>query len=71
MWEKEVSTSSTKKQTLNYKEQTDGYWRGGRGEEWIKQVMGIEQDLYCDEHQVQYGSVESLYPTLETNITLC
>jgi len=32
-------------------------------------VMGIKE-CTCDEHQVMYGSVESLYYTPETNITL-
>ena len=32
----------TKKQTLNYREQTDGYQRGG-GEKGVKEVMMIEE----------------------------
>ena len=48
------------KQTLNYREQTEGYQReGGLGGERVKQVMGIKEGP-CDEHQVMYGSVESL-----------
>ena len=39
---------------------------GGMG----KQVMRIKVGT-CDEHWVLYGSVESLYCTPETNITLC
>ena len=26
----------TKKQTLNYREQTDGYWKGGEQRGWAK-----------------------------------
>ena len=37
---------------------------GGRMGEVIKECTG-------DEHQALYGSVESLYCTPETNITLC
>lgn len=60
----------TKKQTLN-KEQSDGT----RGEvdggcvKTGKQVLGIEE-YTCDEHRVMYGIVESVYYTLETNITI-
>ena len=50
----------TKKQTLNYREQTDGYQLmatdGG-----MKQVMGIKEFTCHDEHWVIYGSVEVLY----------
>ena len=35
----------------------------------MKQVMGIKEGI-CDEHQVMYGRVESLYCTPETNITV-
>ena len=54
-----------KKQTLNYKEQTDGYQREGH-ERRVKQVMGIKEGT-CNEHEVMF---ESLYDTPETNITL-
>ena len=33
-------------------------------------VMGIKEGTCCDEHQVSYGRVESLYCTPETIITL-
>ena len=33
-------------------------------------MMGIKECTCCDEHQVLYGSVELLYCTPETNITL-
>ena len=32
--------------------------------------MGIKECTYQDEHRIVYRSVESLYCTLETNITL-
>ena len=35
----------------------------------MKQVIRIKE-CACDEHWVMYGIVESLYSTLETNITL-
>ena len=57
----------TKKQTLNYRKQTD-VWGGEAGWEWVKQVMGIKE-CTCDEQQVMYGRVESLSCTPETNIT--
>ena len=56
----------TKKQTLNCREQTDGYQRGSR---WGKQVMEIKQYTY-DECRVMYRIDESLYCTPETNITV-
>ena len=56
----------TKKQIFNYTEQTDGYQKRVG---WVKQVIGIKV-CTCDEHQVLYGRVESLYCTLETNIML-
>ena len=37
---------------------------------WGKQVMGMKEGTCGDEHQVLCGSVESLYCTPETNITL-
>ena len=59
----------TKKQTLTYREQCDGYQRGGSGG-WVKWMKGIKECTCCDEHLVFYGSVESLICTLETSITL-
>ena len=41
-------------------------WGGGR----VKFVMGIKECTYCDEHWVFCGSVDSVYHTLETNLTL-
>ena len=41
----------TKKQTLNYREQTDSCQRGGWQGDWVKQVMGIKECTWCDEHQ--------------------
>jgi len=35
----------TKKQTLDYREQTDGYQRGGGWGVWLKQVKGIKSTL--------------------------
>ena len=37
---------------------------------WVEKVIRIKE-CTCDEHQVLYISVESLYCTPETNITLC
>jgi len=51
----------TKEQTLNCREQTDGYQRGNRG----------RGECTCEEHQVLCGNVQSLYCTPETNITPC
>ena len=45
---------------------TEGRWVGG----WIEQMMGTKECTYCDEHQVLYGHVESVYCTSEPNITL-
>ena len=58
----------TKKQTLNYRKQTDA-WGGEAGWEWVKQVMRIKE-CTCDEQQVMYGRVESLSCTPEANIIL-
>ena len=59
----------TKKQTLNYREQSDGYQRGGQ---WGRRnwVMGMKEGTCPHEQWVIYGSVESLYCTPKTNITL-
>ena len=59
----------TKKQTLNYRELMIIRGEvGGRGG-WIKQLIGMKEGT-CDEHWVLYGSVESLYWTPETNLTV-
>lgn len=42
-------------------------WQGG----FLKQMMGIKEDTYHDEHRVMYKITASLYHTWETNITLC
>jgi len=55
--------------SLYYREQTDGY-RGEAGGGWVKYVMGIKECPFCNEHQVLYASVESLYCIPEINITL-
>ena len=39
-------------------------------EEIINQKGFYKEDTCCDEHQLLYGSVESLYCTPETNVTL-
>ena len=44
--------------------------KGKVGGGWVKQAIGIKQGT-GDEHQVLYGSVESVYCTPETTITLC
>ena len=62
---------TSKKQTLNYRGQTDGHHGGRWVEGWVKQVMGIKESTCRDEHWVMYASVESLYCPPETNITLC
>lgn len=67
-WAKEKWERDTKKQILNYREQTDGCQRvagWGMGE-------GGDRDYEhtYDEHWVMYRNVESLYCTTETNITL-
>ena len=54
----------TIKQTLKYREQTEG---GGQGE-CTKYVVGIKEGT-CDEHWVFYVSDESLN-SMETNITI-
>ena len=56
------------KQTLNYTEETEGYWRGGGLWGCVKWVMGIKEDT-CDEHCVLYVSDESLNSTPEAGIT--
>ena len=37
-------------------------------EGWVEKVMRIKEGTCCDEHQVMYGIVESLYCTPETNL---
>ena len=44
--------------------------RGEAGTGWVKQVIGIKECTCGGEHRVLYVNVESLYWTLETNITL-
>ena len=44
--------------------------RGEVGRGWTKQVTGIKEGTCHDEHQVLYGSAESLHHTPETNTTL-
>ena len=61
---KRESEWETKNQTLNYREQTGGYQRGG---EW---GMGIKEDTCRDEHWVVHRISELLYGTPETNLTL-
>ena len=59
----------TKKQTLNCKEQTDGYQRGGEWGGMSKKVIGIKEGT-CDEHRMLHGSVKLLYCTPEASIVL-
>ena len=58
-----------KKKTLNYRDEIDGYQKGGGQGRRIKQVIVIKDSTCCDE-LILYGTVESLYCTPETNITL-
>ena len=58
-------------ETLKYREQTEGCWRGAGLGGWTKWVMGIKQDTCWDENWVLYVSDESLNFTPETNIILC
>ena len=60
----------TKKQTVHYREQTDGYHSRGRVGGWVKQMLEIKEYTCCDKHWVMYGTVESPYCRPETNITL-
>ena len=56
----------TRKQTLNYREQTEGYWSGGgQGD-----GLSIKEGTCGDEHWVLYVSDESLNSAHEANITL-
>lgn len=41
-----------KKQTLNYREQTDDYQRGGGYRGWVKQMRRNKKCICGDEHQV-------------------
>ena len=50
---------------LSVNSKTWKFWDGG----WVKWVIGIKEST-CDEHWGLYGSVESLYCTLETNISV-
>jgi len=60
----------TKKQTLNYREQTNSCQRGGEGGKWIGWMMGFKKYPCCGEHWGLYVSVETLNCTAETNIIL-
>ena len=60
----------TKKETFNYREQTDGYeWGGEWGHGWNR-WWGFKEFTYHDEHWIMYRIVESLYCTPEINIRL-
>ena len=59
----------TGKQTLNYREQTEGCWRGG-GQGMGQKLMSIKEGTCYDEYWVLYVSDESLYFPPETNTTL-
>ena len=39
----------TIKETPNHREQTEGYWRGGKVRKWVKSVMGIKEGRVFDE----------------------
>lgn len=45
--------------------------RGGRWGGWRKQVVGMKEGTFSDDHWVMNASAESLDCTPETNITLC
>ena len=57
------------KQTLNYREQTEGCWKGDGQRGQVKWVMSIKEGT-CDEQWVLYVGNESLNSTPETDITL-
>lgn len=59
----------TKKKTLNYRDQNNGYQRGGGGGLWGR-GGGDQESTDHDEHRVTYRIVEPLYCTPETDITL-
>ena len=59
----------TIKQTLKYREQTEGCWRGGRWGNGL-QVMNTEEGICCDEHWVLCVNDEPLNATPETNIAV-
>lgn len=64
-----MNKQTNKKQTLTYRVQTDGYWKGGEvGEGMDEKGNGSEGGhLFCT--SVLFGMVESPYCTVETNIT--
>ena len=62
--EKKERQRPAKKQTLNYRQQTDSYQGHGGQEE------RVNRQCPCGEHQVLYASGESLYCTPEAYITL-
>lgn len=56
---------------LNYREKTEGCWRGGQWRDGLyKWVMGVNEGMCRDEHWVFYISDELLDLTPETNNTL-
>ena len=61
-----------KRKALNCREQTDDYHREVGGGLGVIRRWGLRIKEYtcCDEHWMLYGSVESLYYTPETYITL-
>ena len=64
-----MKTEREEKETLNYRKQTQGSWRGGsRG--WGNDGMGMKEGMRCHEHWVLYPTGESLNYTFETNNTL-
>ena len=54
--------------SLNYSEQTEGWWKEVGGG-WAKRMMGIKEGICYVEHWVSYVSDESLNST-ETSSTL-
>ena len=59
----------TIKQTLNYREKTEGWWRACEQGTCVKLMMNINEGT-CDEHWALYVTDESLNYTPETNIIL-
>ena len=60
----------TKKQTLSYRKQADGYQRGGGWREGCNSSWGSMGTLCHDEHWIMYRIVEPVYCMHEINITL-
>ena len=44
----------TIEQTFNYRQQTEGYWRGGGWGGRARQAMSIKEGTCCDERWVLY-----------------